>query len=452
VESVIERLVLSPGATYADVEDALDASAEGGWVGGAADLTPELGGEPTIAGWTKDGATLAYSANPAIGLRVLEGDGLGLVASRLPALGVDDAIGLVRAADADAADTLLGVTALGLLGDPDALPYLERLVARNDPELAAAAGLATRRIGYAAMVAGAARVAERRDRAPAMDPVLGLLRPVAVRRQVLRLFLADPPADRVRLLEVVLAGLVDPDWEVAWSAVLGAHDHQLAEALPYLRRCVPAPDRRVMVVLDAVREVAGHRLAGARSTLPGGERAEALLDDPTGLPDDDALLVIALRDPVPEVDDASPGPSRGFTRVPRRPHWLGRDETGIRRVRPPMAYDVATHAFPDVPRTSIAATLRDLGHDHGRAVRLPTSDELEMATRGPDGRRFPWGNAREPGWRRAPSAWGLAGPLRTLEWVDDGDGPRALPSVRHGCGAAAVTAPVAAVRAVVAEG
>ena len=41
-----------------------------------------------------------------------------------------------------------------------------------------------------------------------------------------------------------------------------------------------------------------------------------------------------------------------------------------------------------------------------------------MATRGPDGRRFPWGNAREPGWRRAVSPWGLAGPLRTAEWVD----------------------------------
>ena len=207
-----------------------------------------------------------------------------------------------------------------------------------------------------------------------------------------------------------------------------------------------------MVVLDAVREVAGHRLAGTRSSLPGAERAEALLDDPTGLPDDDALLVIALREPVPEVDDASSGPSRGFTRVPREPHWLGRDDTGIRRERPPTAYDVSTHAIADVPRASVAATLRDLAHDHGRAVRLPTSDELEMATRGPDGRRFPWGNAREPGWRKASSAWGLAGPLRTPEWVDNGDGLRALPPVHHGCGAAPVPARVAAVRVVVADG
>jgi hypothetical protein len=440
-------LVLGPQVTYADVEDTLRD-----WSGGAADLTRELGGEPTLARWTRDGATLTYSANPAIGLRVLEGEGLASLADRLPALGVDDAIRLMRTGDAVAEDLLLGVTALGLLGDPAALPDLDRLVARDDPDLAAAARLATRRIGYAAMVAGSARVVERRRLAPAADPVLGLLRPVAVRRQVLRLFLADPPADRTRLLEVVRAGLVDADWEVAWSALLGAHDHHLHETLADLRACVPAPDRGVSLVLDAVREVAGHRLAGTRSTLPGAERAAALLDDPAGLRDDAALLVISLREPVSEVDDAVPGPSRGFIRVPREPHWLGRDDTGVRRVRPPTAYDVATHAIPDVPGPSVAATLRDLAHDHGRVVRLPTSDELEMATRGPDGRRFPWGNAREPGWRRARSAWGLAEPLRTLEWVDDGDGLRALPSARHGCGAAPVPARVAAVRAVVAEG
>jgi hypothetical protein len=440
-------LVLPPEVTFRTVAEVLRD-----WTGGPADLTPELGGEPVVARWTREGATLTYSANPAIGLRVLEGDGLGLLGDRLPRLEVDDAIRLVRAADTDAEDALVGVTALGLLGDSDALPHLERLVARDDPDLAAAAGLATRRIGYAAMVAGAARVAERRDRAPAVDPVLGLLRPVAVRRQVLRRFLAEPPADRARLLEVVRAGLVDLDWEVAWSALLGAHDHHLHETLADLRRVVPAPDRGVMVVLDAVREVVGHRLAGTRSTLFGAGRAEALLDDPAGLLDDAALLVISLREPVSEVDDALPGPSRGYTRVPREPHWLGRDDTGIRRVRPPTAYDVATLAVPDVPGTSVAATLRDLAHDHGHAVRLPTSDELEMATRGPDGRRFPWGNAREPGWRQARSAWGLAGPLRTLEWVDDGGGLRALPSVRHRCGAAPVLARSAAVRVVVAAG
>ncbi len=440
-------LVLAPEVTFQTVAEVLCD-----WTGGPGDVTPELGGEPVVARWTKNGTDVSYSANPALGLRVLEGDGLRLLVDDLPAFTAASALDLARSPGAGAEDVLLGVTALGLLGDLDALPYLERLVARDDPDLAAAASLATRRVGYAAMVAGAARVAERRDRAPARDPVLGLLRPVSVRRQVLRRFLAEPPADRARLLEVVRAGLADPDWEVAWSALLGAHDHRLHETLADLRRCVSAPDRAVRLVLDAVRDVAGHRLAGTRSTLPGAERAEALLDDPTGLPDEDGLLVIALREPVPDVDDASPGPSRGFTRVPSEPHWVGRDDTGIRRVRPPTAYAVATHAIPDVPRTSVAATLRDLAHDHGRVVRLPTSDELEMATRGPDGRRFPWGNAREPGWRRAASAWGLVGPLRTLEWVDDGDGLRALPSARHGCGAAPVPAQEAAVRAVVAEG
>ena len=45
------------------------------------------------------------------------------------------------------------------------------------------------------------------------------------------------PHDRARVLEVVRAGLVDDDWEVRWTAVLGAHDRHLSELLLPIRRC-----------------------------------------------------------------------------------------------------------------------------------------------------------------------------------------------------------------------
>ena len=105
-------LVLAPEVTFTDVAQALS-----GWNGGPADLTPELGGEPVVARWTKGDAEVSYSANPAIGLRVLQGDGLRLLSHDLPALTVAGALELARSADAGAEDVLLGVTALGLLGD-----------------------------------------------------------------------------------------------------------------------------------------------------------------------------------------------------------------------------------------------------------------------------------------------------------------------------------------------
>lgn len=422
------RLVLAPEVGFAEVAEALAS-----WDGGASDLTPELGGEPLAAHWTMGGAEIFYSANPALGLRVLDGSGLQDVGALPADLTGDRALWL--AASADPGEALLGVTALGLLRDPAALRHLDRI--RSDPTvepaLAGAADLATRRIGLAALVAGAGRIGDRRARHPDRDPVLGLLGSASVRRQVLRLFLADPPEDRERLLDVIRAGLADPDWEVRWSAVLGAHDRHLPEVLLAIRRCAGGPDRSQRPLLDALRDVVGHRLAGTRSAIPGASQIEALLDGELVLPDADFILVHALRHPVPEsAEDSAPD---GFTGVPAVPHWLGHAHVGFRRTAPDAAYTISTSPVTDVSHDDVAAALRALGDAKGQRLRLPTAEELEMATRGPDGRRFPWGNAREPGWRQATSPWGLADPLLSAEWVDVDGGVLAIPATRQGgCG------------------
>jgi formylglycine-generating enzyme required for sulfatase activity len=107
-------------------------------------------------------------------------------------------------------------------------------------------------------------------------------------------------------------------------------------------------------------------------------------------------------------------PARGFF-VARRP--LDRDALaacGFRPRRdavlaPALAQRLAITPDPPVAlaRDDAEGACSALARASGAAVELPTADELEMAARGPDARRYSWGNGLErlDGTERSP--WGI---------------------------------------------
>jgi hypothetical protein len=422
-------IVLEPEVGFDAVAAALR-----GWDGGPADRHPWLGGEPISASWTRDGREVHYSANPAINLRVLSGSGAADAAAALPTLAPERMRALARSDDLESA--LLGITAAGLCEDLSAADDLEALAGDPRPQVAAAAGLALRRLGATVLQMGADRIAERRRRAPDRDPVFGLLGPPAARRQLIRELAATPPASRPRQLEVVRAALHDDDWEVRWSAVLAAHDLRLGELLSDIRHC-PRADRahrRDRDILEAVREAVGRRLAGAEPTLPGALRVLAILDGVQEPRDRAWALIGALRRPLPATE---PEPAlEGFRTVPGVLHHLGDpDLPGAppRAAVPPRPIVIHRDVVPDVPADDVPAALAELSRQLSMPLRLPLPDELEMAVRGPDGRRYPWGNGRERRTAEIDSPWGLRRPLDGAEWVAHGERLLALGPALEGC-------------------
>jgi hypothetical protein len=398
-----------------------------GWDGGPTDRHAWLAGEPVGACWTRGGEEVRYSANPAIGLRVLSGSGAEGARGRLAVLSPTRARALASSEELGRA--LLGVTASGLYGDVRAVDRLTALTRDPRPELRAASELALRRVGVALFGLAADRIAARRRAAPGCDPVLGLLGPPATRRQLIRWVATEPPADRGRRLELVRAGLGDDDWEVRWSSVIAAFALRLHETALDVRRCRPADraHRADRQILEALREVVGRHLTGSRSERPGAEHLLACLDGRARERDRAFMLITALRTPLP----VSPVPAapRGFCSVPAVLHWLGDPEQPadpLRAVVPAGALAIAEDALDDIAVADVPGVLRALEAEHRLELRLPTPHELQMAARGPDGRGHPWGNGRERDADAARSPWGLARPLTGPEWVQHGGEPMAL--------------------------
>ncbi|MBX3081440.1 MAG: SUMF1/EgtB/PvdO family nonheme iron enzyme [Anaerolineae bacterium] len=120
--------------------------------------------------------------------------------------------------------------------------------------------------------------------------------------------------------------------------------------------------------------------------------------------------------------------------IPPIPHWLGDElhrapiENPIRSVTPSTGFFIAQNlASEDAPRllswSDAQQWCAEVARHYGVPIRLPTADEWEMAARGSDGRRFPWGNAFDPEFESALSPWGGAQMVGVApQWVSASDG------------------------------
>ncbi len=265
------------------------------------------------------------------------------------------------------------------------------------------------------------------------------------RRQVLRWLMQDQAESNAAIEAVLQAALIDPDWEVRASALIGVARFRVVSLAESVATCpLPRVSRLGPVKLDrqmlfAVKQAVLWSLTDEAlpETPPEGVKPwrwwhirRLVLGLPPSVFDHAFLLLYSLTTPLP----AAPRPamlpagveetSTGYrlidsdielSWVPSLPHWLG--DEGLAN-NPPrretlegffIARDVIRQA--EAPLVTDSASLQHhletLSRRSGAQLLLPTPTQWESAARGPDGRRFPWGIGYESTWFWRASPWGV---------------------------------------------
>jgi formylglycine-generating enzyme required for sulfatase activity len=288
------------------------------------------------------------------------------------------------------------------------------------------------------------------------------------RRQALR-WLMREPGSNPHFDEVLRAALEDSDLEVRMTAVLAAARLRAREVLPALQSSdLPAllkevedpRERRFYESLwqGVIRYLQERRHPG--DSVPGRDPLRPLwrlLAGDLEVTDAASLLLYSLTTPLEVAKNPQRLPpgvvqknGRFFLERSGLPlrwiapveHWLGANP--VRRVKSPgffvaevpvdrplaqwVGNPLPTRVVLDHEQVwlgSIKEARRlceELSHIEHAHIRLPSADEWEMAARGTDGRRFPWGNLTQEDWEECASPWGVEHLVGDVpEWTFDPD-------------------------------
>jgi hypothetical protein len=350
----------------------------------------------------------------------------------LPRLRIDEVRDHLHAVDP--IERRLGLRQAGLLVDDTLAERVVELTQDPDPSVAEDAKALCHQV-YGG------RLSTPQDAYRAFDATLD----AHDRRQVLRWLMQDQRESNAAIEAVLQAALIDPDWEVRATAMIGVarfRSVQLTEQvatspLPRVSRLGPVKLDRQM--LFAIKQAVLWSFAGETlpDTPPEGTkpwrwwhiRRLVLGLPPTAL-DHAFVLVHSLTTPLPAAPQPTTLPagveetSTGYRLlasdielawVPPLPHWLGDEglaDNPLRRETPEGFFITRDRVRQgEVPlltdNAGVHRHLETLSRQSGAQLFLPTPTQWETAARGPDGRRFPWGIGYESTWFWRASPWGV---------------------------------------------
>jgi hypothetical protein len=432
----------------------------------AADPTappPIIPGEPEIAEFERSDSRLHYHFEPATGMRELRisgprgDDELAWLASRLPCQGSERARELLHAEDVES--RLLGLQMVEALGARDLLGEVAAMMSAADPTVSRQAAHTCMRLIAEPAVAALRSLGQWKKEHPHKSAIFLLAGSPNNKLQILRWLAHDRRQSNDYIEAVLRTALEDPDWEVRVTALMVAARLRAGSLVNDVARTRLPEDTADGVNVDerhmlrTIQLCAIELLQGAEVPLPADSAPDTkaamrahllrcLAGESVSYHEKAFLFMTSMTTPLPDEVPAPASLPAGIVRssegyvlearglelcwVPPIDHWLGAElprmqvANPIRRVRS-AGFFIAREVSKTPELCDYDAAVeycRGLGAVTGLKIKLPTADEWEMATRGPDGRRFPWGNNAGSDARFGASPWGLIGAVgRAAQWT-----------------------------------
>lgn len=432
-----------------------------------------------------DQTSIHYTFNPVVKLRVLQfrGPNAGQeylrVAEAIPLLTSADLRTLLSSSEIK--DVLLGLFAAEELAEIGVVDQAAKLCSHADSRIARTAIRVRDSLLAGALGQAASRLAEEQARHPERLAWFEHLPQAELRKQVLRWTMHDCTVSDNNIDQTLRSALLDKDPEVRVTAVIAAARLGAKNVGHALRAAViptstsEGADPRDRFFYERVRQTALRYLAldpsGPNETSNPGKQElfRKAIHGELQVCDDPTLLLHALTTPLQLVEAPLALPEgielrdgRYFFRrsglalrwVAPIPHWLGENTSPpscianpIRRTQPKNGFFISeipvtsamafwssepTEPPPDPDRKDASAFLcayevaihlcEVFSNLEATSLHLPSADQWEMAMRGPDGRRYPWGNCLRADGQTLASPWGVKrGPANTFEWTSDAD-------------------------------